>query len=112
MLTCPLCGWEMWRGDLRPDGFRCPQCKERLRMHSGSAWLAWLGSVSLAFLIPYLGGARGNTLLEYGLFLCLPFYFGYAALRGFFFPKLVRDTRKEEDGFPHIISPPGPPKAS
>jgi len=112
VLKCPLCGSGMSRGDLRPDGFRCPQCKQRLRMHPGSARLAWLGRVSLAFLIPYVAGALGISILEFGLFLCLPFYFGCAALRGLFFSKLVRETRKEEDSFPHIIAPPGPPKAS
>jgi hypothetical protein len=112
MLTCPLCGREIRRGDLRPDGFRCPRCKERLRLDVGRTRLALLGTVFLAFLIPYLAGARGNTLLEYGVFLWLPFFLGYAVLHGIFLAKLVKDTRNKENDFPHIIPPPGPPRGA
>jgi hypothetical protein len=105
VVTCPLCGWQMRKGDILPGGFRCPGCKERLR--SGfRPRLVGLGSIVVAFLVPYLAGARGITLVEYGIALFFPICYGYAALRGFFFPRLVKDTRKEEDGFPHIIGPP------
>jgi hypothetical protein len=63
----------------------------------------------LAFLIPYLAGARGNSLLWDGVILFWPFYLGYAALRGYFFPRLVEAIRETEGDFPHVVDPPDRP---
>lgn len=106
MIVCPVCGLQMRKGDINDWSFRCPGCKERLRPDFHPR-LVGIMSIVAAFLIPFLAGARGVTLFGYGICLWFPIALGYAAVRAIFFHKLVKDTSKEKDGFPHVVPPPG-----
>lgn len=106
MVTCPVCGRRIQRREIVPPEFRCRGCHEKLRIKFPRPWLVWLASLLLAFLVPYLAGARGNDLLWDGIILFWPFYLGYAGLRGFLFPRLARDSRERADEFPHVVGPP------
>jgi hypothetical protein len=113
ILHCPLCGWQMRRCDVRADGFPCPGCKEPLRFADppGGRFLV-LGCLLAGYLLCYLAGARYNKLIWEGLILTYLLFFGTLTVHAVFFRKLVKDTRKQGDGFLHIVEQPGPPPPS
>ncbi len=106
-ITCPFCGWEMRKGDIRPGAFRCPGCKELLKLQQlrGRELVA---AIVLACLIPYLAGARDIALVMSGVFLYFLILSGYGLLRGLLFPKLDRAPGDST----HIILPPDSPGSS
>ena len=112
MTSCPACGWQMRKGDLRLARFACPGCKTRLRLeearHTG---LDLLGGGLLALIVTYLAGAQGYAYLFYAGVLYLIFSGVAGALRGFLFPrKLQRDMSADDvGGILHITGPPDPP---
>jgi len=114
MVTCPVCGWLMRKGDIRRGGFACPGCKERLRWPEISGYehaALVVGGFLLAFLIPYWMGAQGNNLLWYAIALILPISLALGAalgvLRAFLFPaKLERDPTPDGGRILDITGPP------
>ena len=102
MVKCPLCGFGISRGDIRPGGFPCPKCKERLQPRQLRR-KELVASILAGFLIPYLAGARGATLLVGGALLCFLIVSVYGFLQGSISPKLERDDHAAT----HIILPPG-----
>lgn len=122
MVTCPVCGWQMRKGELRRGSFSCPGCKEKLhwpepsRLEESAIVVAF---VVVPFLVPYLLGARGENVVFYGLVLLLPLGSAVAVamglLRALLFPrKLQRHAAGwlDEGTILHITSPPDPPNDS
>lgn len=76
MLRCPVCGWQMRRPDIHPGRFLCPGCKIGLHLSESTGYeqaTGLLGGALLAFLLPYLIGARGFlTLYLCVVLLCVP----------------------------------------
>jgi hypothetical protein len=109
-IACPLCGWEMQKGDMRSTGFRCPGCREQLRVDTGYAWPTFVASLPLAALSSYLAGIRGTSLFIAVLFLWIPFYVVGAVVTSRFGPRFVKDTPKRGDLDFRLTGPPDPPK--
>ena len=122
MVTCPVCGWQMRKGELRRGSFSCPGCKEKLHWAEPCRLEVSATVVAIAvvpFLVPYLLGARGVNVLLYGLVLLLPLGSAVAVamgvLRALLFPrKLQRHVAgwPDEGTILHITSPPDPRKES
>ena len=122
MVSCPVCGWQMRKGELRRGSFSCPGCKEKLHWAEPCRLEVSATVVAIAvvpFLVPYLLGARGGNVLLYGLVLLLPLGSAVAVamgvLRALLFP---RKLQRHAAGWPdegtilHITSPPDPRKES
>jgi len=94
MLRCPACGWQMRAGDVQRGGFLCPSCKIGLRLPEMSEYekaTAVLGGVLLAFLVPYLLGARGFwALYVCVILLCFPMAAVLGLVRGWVFPRALK----------------------
>jgi hypothetical protein len=106
--NCPVCGWQMRKGDLRRGIFACPGCKATLRFEEGhETGLVMVGSGLLALIVTYKGGAQGYAFLLYAAPLSLVFACAAGALRGFLFPrKLKRVISADDDGrILHITGP-------
>jgi hypothetical protein len=112
MVTCPVCGWQMGKGDLRLESFACPGCKAKLRLEEPREMgLVMVGSGLLALLVTYLAGAQGYAYLLCAAVLYFVFCGAAGAVRGFLFPRrLQRDTAADGDGrILHLTGPPDPP---
>ena len=109
MLTCPVCGWEMRRGEIRRDGFACPGCKERLLL-SDPGWAIFVvvwGAYVLALLIPTEAGVRGYRLFLYAIIIYVLMIFVSTVLRvSLFPPKLERDFSQDVGGVLHLSDRP------
>jgi hypothetical protein len=113
MVTCPVCGRQMRKGDLRLESFACPKCKTKLRLEeSHETGLLVVGSVLLALLVTYLAGAQGYAFLLCAYVLSFVICGAAGAVRGFLFPRrLQRDISADGDGgILHLTGPPDPPK--
>ena len=117
MARCPVCGWEMQKGDIQRGGFACPGCKHRLRIPSPSGHEIVAGVVGgcvLAVLTPYLMGARGNALLGWVIALLLPAGVAFGAaigiIHGLLFPRVEVDPGAGDGTILHLTGPPDPPK--
>ncbi len=120
MVTCPVCGSELRREDLRRSNISCPRCGERLRWPEFGGYLFAAGVVLspvLAFLMPYVLGARGNNLLLWGIILLLPISAALGGalglLRGLLFQtRLERHLGTNDGRILHITDPPESPNKS
>jgi len=69
-ILCPLCGYRMGRGDMRPSGFRCPGCGEWLHVDTDGIYtiakLAAWGYI-LAFCVTAIAGLPWRTILVWTL---------------------------------------------
>jgi|SRR5208337_1158237 len=107
MVTCPVCGLEIPRRDIRREGFACPKCKERLRLQApGGHLLVMAGSAAMAVLIPYLVGAQGYDFLWYAIVLYFLISAACGALRGWLFPRLEREPPEDNGRVLRIGVPP------
>ncbi len=102
MVKCPACERVLWRDELmalRDGNMTCPGCKNRLRLRDISSYervLLMVSAFLLAFLIPYWLGAKGNSVLYWGIVLMLPVSLALGAAVGilhalFSPPELERD---------------------
>ncbi len=107
MVTCPLCGRQFHKDELKTGKLRCPACKQLLQWEKLPARrrvLIVLASVILGCLVPYSAGARGEALFWYGVLLPVPIAYAWIFVSGFLSPRLVK--AEDNDGFPHITPPP------
>jgi hypothetical protein len=101
MLSCPVCHSEIEKGAIRRGGFRCPACKERIRLRkAGTVEIAAI--ILLGFLVAYLVGVRGIELVFGGVILSFVVGTAYGFGLGLS-PKL----EKAEHDSTYIILPPG-----
>jgi hypothetical protein len=122
-MKCPVCAGEVPRTLLRSKNFRCPICKEPLRVREFSPLLGIplaACSYSLTFVIAQQMGLRGYGLLIVTIFIGCGASFLVAAVMGgllgwvFCLPvPLQRDPGPgfDDGGILHIESPPRPPKS-
>jgi len=103
-MGCPTCGRQIPIQDIRPDGFQCPWCKEHLQRVLRGGRLAGVAILVLACLVCYVAGAKGDSLLIYGVLLYLAMGAAYHLVTSIFWPKIERDP-KTRDGFLHIVPP-------
>ena len=119
MLKCPVCGWQLRKGEFRMGTFACPRCKTLLDLPefgTREAIPITFVAIIASVLIAYTLGA-GTYVLAIGLLLAIPLAFAifavYAFIWGTFFPPKVRRHvvgRPDEGTIPHITNPPEPPK--
>jgi DNA-directed RNA polymerase subunit RPC12/RpoP len=103
---CPACGGRVRPGDIRLEGFRCANCRARLRVTQPPRWLTVLGGLAAGFTVPFLAGARGVPYLVIGVGTYFLFLSAVAYLFVQLFAEIKVDTRPR-DSFPHIVPPPG-----
>ena len=104
-LACPRCGHEIPREDIRPGGFRCPSCKEHLRIALRGGRIGTTVILLLSFFLCYRAEVRGANILPLGLvvffFLCMFWH----SLSSFYWPRIESDPTMC-DHFLHIVPPP------
>jgi hypothetical protein len=117
MLNCPVCGFQMRKGDLHRGSFPCPGCNARLRWPESSRLellAVSVAAVIVAFVVAYrLGPLEYAPLIGAVLVpvLGIPIGVAYGILRVLLFSlKLQRDSRWPDEGTVlHITGPPDPP---
>ena len=120
MVKCPVCGWQMRKGELHRGSFACPGCKAKLRLPDPSRLeYSIIGAVGIIvpFLLANLLRPRKYAPLFVAVLiplLAVPIGAAWGLVRALFFPrKLQRDSGWFDEGtILHITAPPKPPKDS
>ncbi len=88
--TCPACGCEVSRIDIRPWGFPCPYCDEPLEIDARIGYpIAVVSVILAAYLSDYLGYSGGKFILGTVLMGLGMFLFA-ALLNRWFWLRLIR----------------------
>jgi DNA-directed RNA polymerase subunit RPC12/RpoP len=105
---CPACGRGFSAAVIRRGGFRCPTCRQRLRLGNKHGRAISLATLAVAALSCYVAGASGPWLIFAPLILYWPLSIALGIIQGLFFPKLIIDKPRYGDTDFHITGDPGP----
>ena len=107
-VTCPVCGWQMPRAEIRRRCVTCQSCKQRLRVQVPSGLrLISIGIGLLALLITYSLGVEGYEFLLVALIAYILTSMVVGAIGSWFFLKLERDIGADvPSGVLHLSGPP------
>jgi hypothetical protein len=113
LILCPLCGYRMGKGDIRPNGFRCPSCGEWLHVDTDASYTiakiaAW--AYILAFWITAIAGLTWRGILLWTLGLPTAIIIAGNFIMGWFCPKLARGVVPRGKVSLRVTPPDDPPK--
>jgi hypothetical protein len=91
-VTCPACGREISRADVRSGDFPCPHCLQTLEIDTRYALPAELVSLVLAASLSALVGISGYMFLLSTVLISVPIFLVAALLNRWFWLKLARSN--------------------